>query len=114
MKDINIFKSILDGNHLNDYELGRAFKLVEIMKVNLKQRVKTDTTKIIKIEVSGGLVQDVKNLPKDWTYEIDDKDIKTEIINTTCKDCGDGFRIEYENTGNCKILKSCKCGLNED
>ena len=40
-KDIDILKALYYGNHLNNDELERAYKLVYLLKVDLGQRVKT-------------------------------------------------------------------------
>ena len=40
MGDIEILKQLLNGNHLNDSELERAFKLVYLLDIEVKRRVK--------------------------------------------------------------------------
>lgn len=41
--------------------------------------------------------------------------MKTEKVKSKCVKCRDEFIILYNNKEmNCKIIKSCKCGFNED
>lgn len=40
MKDLDIIKQLLSGNHLEDNELKRADKLVHLLDLEIKRRLK--------------------------------------------------------------------------
>ena len=42
------------------------------------------------------------------------EEIIEEIIETNCRKCFDAFTIKYNKDATCEIIKSCKCGFNED
>lgn len=40
MKDLDIIKQLLNGNHLEDQELARADKLIYLIGLDLKSRIR--------------------------------------------------------------------------
>lgn len=62
--------------------------------------------KTIRVIVEGGVVQDVENLPKDWSYEIEDHDTRFHNY-YECVDCDE--RWEDDNCDSAHNDRCPKC-----